>query len=513
MATVQPAALHIPAWKRIGLKLKNAKDEPSPISNPIAAHVPEPSKKRKVVDGGHPEKHAKKTKKSDSKPPDTSLVDGGSDQKYDLSAVVTHDQSHYSLEPKSTTVLPKVPTIAKRKSVTFAPEAKTADGDSTKDLYDRWLASQKNTDAEFDPTTTPPALKIHSPIPKPQTSLKILPSREAINVQKKKKKKKKKRKTKSKSTTLKPEQSLTSSSQPQPTGPPEKAAETQPHPALLYLTEHHTSPSTWKFSKNHQKYLLKNLFSLDRVPSSYESALQAYLLGLKGTSARQSLRETALRIREEDNMWLSDFIAQGRGPEWEAERRREQYERAWKREKDRFEEMEDLREWEEGKEEFEWKAQKRRRAEQVLGAIGEVETQLANGGVKTFLTAGNTGTPGARKHKGEVSADGGGPMVPAKKKKKRTRKRRTTGVPDDEDSSSSSSSSSSDSDSEDQIEKRVREGLGAGKRTDKSPPASGAGRSTIDKDEDESSSEDSQSSSGDSEASGGSESDDDDKKR
>ena len=513
MATVQPPALHIPAWKRIGLKLKNAKDEPGPISNLTAAHVPGSSKKRKVVDGRHADKHAKKAKKSDSKPPDTSLVDGGSDQKDGISAVATQGQSHYSLEPKATPVLPKAPTIAKRKSVTFAPEAKTADGDSTKDLYDRWLASQKITDAEFDPTTTPPALKIHSPVPKPQTSLTTLPSREAINVQKKKKKKKKKRKTKSKSTTLKPGQSLTSPSQSQP-GPPENHADTQPHPALLYLTEYHTSPSTWKFSKNHQKYLLKNLFSFDKVPSSYEPALQAYLTGLKGTSARQSLREAALRIRKEDNMWLSEIIAKGRSPEWEAKRRREQYERAWKREKDRLEETEDLREWDDGEQEFEWKAQKRRRAEQVLRVIGEVETQLANGGMETFLTAGNAGTPGARKHKGEeVRADGGGPMVPAKKKKKRTRKRRTTGVPDDEDSSSSSSSSSSDSDSEDQIEKRVREGLGTSKRTNKSPPASRIGRSTIDSDEDESSSEDSQSSSGDSESSSGSGSDDDDKKR
>ena len=504
MTPVQPAAQHIPAWKRLGLKLKNAKEEPGPTSNSTAAHVPEPSQKRKVLDHRHAVKYAKKAKKSEktlSNPPDA-LVDG-SDQKDDISAVVTQDQSN-SLDSESASI-PKRPIITKRKSVTFAPEAKTADGDSTKDLYDRWLASQKKTNAEFDPTTTAPALKIHSPITKSRKSLTTLPVAEAMNLQKRKKKKKK-RKTKSKSTTLKPEQSLTSSSQSQP-GPPKIATDNQPHPALLYLTEYPTSPSTWKFSKNYQKYLLKNLFSLDRVPSSYELALQAYLLGLKGTSARQSLREVALRIREEDNMWLSDIIAKGRGPEWEAKRRREQYEWAWKREKDRLEEIEDLREWEGGTEEFEWKAQKRRRAEQVLGAIGEVETQFA-GGVKTS-TAGNPGT-GARKRQGEASVNEGS-LVPAKKK--RTRKRRTTGVPDDEDSSSSSSSSSSDSDSEVQIDKRLLQRLGIGKRTNESTTASGIGRSTVAKNENESSSEDSQSSSGDSEESSESESDDDNKKR
>ena len=200
-------------------------------------------------------------------------------------------------------------------------------------------------------------------------------------------------------------------------------------------------------------------------------------------------------------MWLSEIIAKGRGPEWEAKRKKEQYERAWKQEKDRLEEIEHLREWEEGREEFEWKVQKRRRAEEVLGVIGEAETQLA-GDVKTSTTGNTRGTE-ARKRQGKASVDGG-PVVPAKKKRKR--KRRTTGVPDDEDSSSSSSSSSSsDSDSGDQIDKRAREGLRIGKRTNKSPPASGIRRSTIDKDEDESSSEDSQSSSGDSEASSGSE--------
>ena len=95
MATVQPAALHIPAWKRLGLKLKNAKDEPGPTSSLIAAHVPEPSNKRKVVDGAHAEKHAKKIKKSDHKPRHA-LVDR-SNQKDDISAVVTQDQAH-SLE-------------------------------------------------------------------------------------------------------------------------------------------------------------------------------------------------------------------------------------------------------------------------------------------------------------------------------------------------------------------------------------------------------------------------------
>ena len=515
MAPLQPAAQHVPAWKRLGLKLKYAKDAPGTTATLDTVHDAEPSKKRKFVEREAieapeliaPTKKAKKPKKSDDDGRNGSV--NGSDQKHDESAAIntTEVPSHSSF-PIGTPPA-KTATLTKRKSVTFAPEAKTTDGDSTKDLYDRWLETQNTADANFDPKKAAPALTIHSPLSKPERSNTPQPlSKEPDDPTTKTKKKKKKRK--SKSTTIKPNKPLTSSSKNSST----TSAETpngQPHPALQYLTAYHTSPNTWKFSKNHQTYLLKHLFSLSTLPASYSPALRSYLSGLQGRSARQTIREAALKIREEDEMWLSEILAKGRETEWEKKRRREEYEAAWKSEKETLEQLEDMREWEGGKKDFEWRLKKRRRAEEVLRAVGEVETLIAaaNKGSESKTTVNGNATAEVNQVTGGINVNGGPLKQPARKKRKR--KRRTTGVPDDESSSSSSSSSDSDSSTETLIEQRLREALQpnkaqkieemrkavqSGKRTAQSTPSSGLGGSATDKNADESSSGESSGGSG-----------------
>lgn len=503
MAPVQPAAQHVPAWKRLGLKLKYAKDESDTTADLATAHDAEPGKKRKVVEREAvegpgliaPTKKVKKPKKTDVDAPNGSV--NGSDQKHEDSAVIdTTETPSHSSHPTGAPPA-KTATLNKRKSVTFAPEAKTTDGDSTKDLYDRWLETQSTADASFDPKKAAPALKIHSPLPKPKTSNTPSSLLEATDLPKKKKKKKKRKST---STTIKPNEPLTSSTKPS-SKPSAAPTDGQLHPALQYLTAYHTCPSTWKFSKNHQTYLLKHLFSLSALPASYNPALRSYLSGLQGRSARQTIRETALKVREEDEMWLSEILAKGRESEWEKKRKREQYEAAWKAEKERLEEIEDAREWAEGTVDFEWRLKKRRRAEEVLGAVGEVETLIpseARKGGESKVTVNGNAAAEIGKVTGEINVNGG-PKQPVRKKRKR--KRRTTGVPDDESSSSSSSSSDSDSDSAIQIDERLREALQpnkaqkieelrkalqSGKRTAQSTPSSGLGGSATDKNANES---------------------------
>lgn len=167
-------------------------------------------------------------------------------------------------------------------------------------------------------------------------------------------------------------------------------------------------------------------------------------------------------------MWFSDLLAKelglakgvGEREEKEKKRRRQEYEEAWRGEKERLEEMEEEKRLEGSKvvvkgvemSEWEWRVRKRRRAEEVLWAVGEERTVPAavvqaadstqeaskNGmnGVNagTKATA-NGGMGQGRQINGNTTANG---------KRKRVRKRRTTGVPDDESSSSSSSDSSSD---------------------------------------------------------------------
>ncbi|KAG7009122.1 hypothetical protein G7Y79_00003g009900 [Physcia stellaris] len=508
MAPVQPAAQHVPAWKRLGLKLKYAKDAPDTTATSDTVHDAEAIKKRKFVDGKAveglelitPTKKAKKPKKIDVDARNGSV--NGSDQKdHDSATIYSAEASSHSPFPSAAPPA-KTATLTKRKSVTFAPEAKTTDGDSTKDLYDRWLETQSTADASFDPKKAAPALTIHSPLPKPSTS--ITPksvSEEAEDPKIKTKPKKKKKKRKSKSTTIKPNQSLTSSPK-NSSKPSAESTNGEPHPALQYLTAHHTTPNTWKFSKNHQTYLLKHLFSLSALPASYNPALGSYLSGLQGRSARQKIREAALKVREADEMWLSEVLAKGREPEWEKKRRRDEYEAAWKAEKETLEEVEGAREWEEGKKDFEWRLKKRRRAEEVLRAVGEAETLIpeAPKASESKATVNGNLTADAKQVNGGINVNEG-PKQPARKKRKR--KRRTTGVPDDESSSSSSSSSDSDSDGETLTEQRLREALQpnkaqkieelrkalhSGKRTPQSTPSSGLGGSVTDKHVDESSS-------------------------
>ena len=515
MAPLQPAAQHVPAWKRLGLKLKYAKDAPDTKGTLDAVQEGEPSKKRKfvereAVEGPEsiaPTKKAKKHKKTDDDGRNGTV--NGRDQKHDESAAIntTEASSHSSLPSAAPPA--KTATVTKRKSVTFAPEAKTTDGDSTKDLYDRWLETQSTADASFDPKKAAPALTIHSPLPKPSTSnTPQSVSKETEDPKTKTKKKKKKRK--SKSTTIKPKESLTSPTKTS-SNPSAEPTNGHPHPALQYLTAYHTSPNTWKFSKNHQTYLLKHLFSLSALPASYSPALRSYLSGLQGRSARQTIREAALKVREEDKMWLSEILAKGRETEWEKKRKREEYEAAWKSEKGTLEQFEDMREWEGGKLDFEWKLKKRRRAEEVLRAVGEVETLIpeARKGSESKTIVNGNATAELKQVNNEINVNGGPPKQPARKKRKR--KRRTTGVPDDESSSSSSSSSDSDSSTETLIEQRLREALQpnkaqkieemrkavqSGKRTAQSTPSSGLGGSATDKNADESSSGESSGGSG-----------------
>lgn len=65
-------------------------------------------------------------------------------------------------------------------------------------------------------------------------------------------------------------------------------------PAILsYLSTYHKQRAMWKYQKNKEIALFKNIFDLEMVPSSYNQALFSYLRGLKGGRARQRLVESA----------------------------------------------------------------------------------------------------------------------------------------------------------------------------------------------------------------------------
>ena len=262
MATIS----HVPAWKKLGLKLKFAKDVPSSDSNGIEA-VSRGTKRAHEQDDVLPptRKSSKKVKRSKAIPVESSTVHLA-DSSVTLSEILNPPVSKPTPRP------------TKQKSVSFTPETKTEDGDSIKQFYNTWLAQQT---PDFDPQKSAPALQ--SINPKPVGDKNELP---------KVKKLKKQKISDSSSTVLE----TTSNGEPL-TESRNITTDLANVPSFLqYLIHYHTSPSTWKFNKSKQISLLKHVFDPVLTPPAFDTPLTAYLSGLASTATRSRLCESAIDI-------------------------------------------------------------------------------------------------------------------------------------------------------------------------------------------------------------------------
>lgn len=323
---------HIPTWKRLGLKLKYAKDVDegeSPLEAYSSPHhaVEGPNRKRKslengVINGVHSpsEPAAKKVKTNTTNEP---LQNGakGTPSSYGKKRSSSLSSSRDPDTPRG-----------KSKSVSFTPETKEEDGDSVRAIHKKWIAIQKAKDSNFDASKLNPALQAvdaqqltSNPYKQgnEQAFTPYTPKAPSPSIQPKSKEKQKDLATK----IQRPESSLEAkqkqTKQRKKDKKPKHQTSTPPIPSqpytpphLTYLTTHHSSPSTWKFSKSHQNHILKHLFSPDHnnddnhIPPSYDPLLLSYLSGLKGFDARQRIREQALQVRQEDEAWLSSLDAE-----------------------------------------------------------------------------------------------------------------------------------------------------------------------------------------------------------
>ncbi|KAJ5481746.1 hypothetical protein N7475_000558 [Penicillium sp. IBT 31633x] len=71
-------------------------------------------------------------------------------------------------------------------------------------------------------------------------------------------------------------------------------------PILSYLSHYHRARATWKFQKNRETNLFKHLYSLEHVPTQYNTSLLAYMQGLKGDAAKQRMSDTARDVINAD---------------------------------------------------------------------------------------------------------------------------------------------------------------------------------------------------------------------
>ncbi|PRT54598.1 hypothetical protein B9G98_02218 [Wickerhamiella sorbophila] len=70
---------------------------------------------------------------------------------------------------------------------------------------------------------------------------------------------------------------------------------------LAYLRQYHEDRSNWKFSKQKQNWIIKNVFTIDK---KYESALIEYVASIEGASKQRILEDCEKSI-EEWNEYMS----------------------------------------------------------------------------------------------------------------------------------------------------------------------------------------------------------------
>jgi hypothetical protein len=246
-ATVQNAPIHVPAWKRLGLKLKSEAPSESPSEPPNL--IESSKRKRKFAIDASP---AKKTRKTAQIP---------------------------------STAAPPTPILSRKKSVTFTPETKNDDGDSIKQLFNSWVAEQKSQDPSFQLQNSQPAFQ----------TLEASRVTEQVETTLNEKERRSKRIKKPKPERVNEPKSKKSSK------PSRIAKPAIPfsRPCLQYLRQYHESRDTWKFNKNHQSHLLKHVFDIDIIPSDYAHLICPYVRGLRG-GVRTRLRDSALAIKVKD---------------------------------------------------------------------------------------------------------------------------------------------------------------------------------------------------------------------
>ncbi len=415
-------APHIPAWKRLGLKLKYARELPTPSEDSSKDEPTTRLQKRKLHDEDglsqlEPGNSHKKRKAQKQSSPTLSHPVNESD---------TGNVEDASTEGNTLSTPPAKRSTKRKKSVAFTPETKVEDGDSTKQLFYAWVAEQVAKDPSFDTKALGPAFKSLES----QSELTSHTNEEADRPRKKKAKQPKKAKRQ-----VVPRVSL-----------PE--IEVNVHPAISYLQQYHQSRETWKFNKTKQTYILKNLFDNDKIPSSLDTALTSYIQGLQGTDARSRVRQAALTIRAEDST-----PKEPTGEATDVDKmedptlQKTYYDRALHHYlaelKGQVKEKQDL----ETELDPEWQRKflKRKRAERILWSMGELETN-PNGVNGTAVPATQHGAlPSVDR---ADAGSGSEKMMKVNDGTARRRRKRRTGVPDDDDDeSSSNSSSSSDSES------------------------------------------------------------------
>jgi WKF domain len=308
----------VPAWKKLGLRLKLTEEQPTQLDDNTATNRKRPRDEdsQNLPEAAGAKHNLRKRMRLD--PPNTLPTKSNVTNVKVLSPSLRRDSNGI------------------RKTVSFTSDTKVEDGDSSKSLIADWAA-------QYDQPS------FSANLPKGPERAKEKPSKAKVT---------KSNKSKSRPTTKKP------------------------HAALEYLTQFCDSRDTWKFRKNREVWILKHLFSIDDIPPKYDISLSQYLRGLKPPSACSRIRQEAKEIIRKDCEQYLEYTVSSGSKDGERkveevpadmedpERRRAYYEDSVRRYKRKLEQHLD----EVAEEELNWvspeRLAKRRRAEILLWATG-----------------------------------------------------------------------------------------------------------------------------------------------
>jgi hypothetical protein len=282
---------HVPAWKKIGLKLKYAKE--------TADDTPTVSATTETNGDSHA--GAKRSRDEDA------------EQENPSKRNKTREIRLESPAPRSILSGSQSPTKtpAGKKAVSFSAETKAEDGETGQNYFKAWAAG--NTQPH-----TPPKPSTEIVVPEtPESAEKTTTDSPADNKAKSKASKREKkaeqaaaqpqdvegmpslqerRESKAAKKAAKQERKAIEAQAPSSPAASSTTTATATAPPSAYVDFlhqfHHDRPN-WKFNKSKENHLLKNVWSMYRVPAQYTEALVAYVAGLQGAGARTRLVEGA----------------------------------------------------------------------------------------------------------------------------------------------------------------------------------------------------------------------------
>lgn len=253
-------ATHVPAWRRLGLKLKNEHGKPTPKQNSAKEEkqlseavepdtsVPErPAKRRRFA-------HKQETgvKRSDSSDQAESN-DNGTQQSTQISEAATLPIAAAVSSTKR---------VKRKKSVTFTTDTKSEDGDSR-------ITIDFPEGSPFPRVKADQLSNIEAPQIKQADVLDRKANKDSRDVTTQVKKRKEPRDGK------KPRHDT-------PAGKEKGAL------ALEYLSQHQSDRESWKFNKNRDIWILSKALDVQSIPITYCLALANYVAGLPAKAGARS---------------------------------------------------------------------------------------------------------------------------------------------------------------------------------------------------------------------------------